>query len=346
MSAPVAVLRLGRHVRLRVHRRSVTVGLILLALAVVVGLFTLGTGDYPIPVGDVVRTLLGGGTSIQHFVIETLRLPRLLTAFEVGAALAIGGALFQSLSRNPLGSPDVVGFDTGAATGALVVLLVLHRSGAAVSVGAVVGGVGTALAVYLLAMRRGLSGYRLILVGIGLAAMLASVNSYLLTRADVQEAQSASFWLVGSLNNTDWRDVVTMAIALAVLLPAALWVARGLRELELGEDTARGLGVSAELTRVVAIVVGVGLSAVATASAGPIGFVALAAPQVARRLTRLPGPGVLPAAVCGALVLSASDYAAQRGFGDAQLPVGVTTGVVGGLYLAWLLGREWKKGRG
>jgi len=340
------LLRLGPSIRIRVHRRSVTVGLALLVAIVAIGVVTLGTGDYPISVPDTIDTLLGGGTPIQHFIIDTLRLPRLLTGLLVGAALAVGGALFQSLSRNPLGSPDVVGFNSGAATGALIVLLVLHGSMAAVSLGAILGGVGTALAVYVLAMRRGVSGYRLILVGIGMAAMLESVNSYLLTRSDLNEAQSAAAWLVGSLNGRSWEQVRPVALALVLLLPAAVRVARDLTLLELGDDTARGLGVHAERTRLAAIVVGIGLSAVATASAGPIGFIALAAPQVARRLTRAQGPGVIPAALCGAMLLTASDLAAQRVFAPTQLPVGVATGVVGGLYLAWLLSREWKKGRG
>jgi iron complex transport system permease protein len=232
-----------------------------------------------------------------------------------------------------LGSPDIVGFDTGAATGALLVLLVWH--GSAVAAGAVAGGVGTALAVYLLAMRRGVRGHRLILVGIGIAAMLSSVNAFLLTRADVTDAQSAATWLTGSLNGREWTDIRPILVALPILLPLALWLGRDLRMLELGDDTARALGVGAERTRLAAIVVGVGMTAVATACAGPVTFVALAAPQIGRRLTTSTGPTVLPAALTGAALLAGADLAARR----LLLPVGVLTGVLGGVYLAFLLRR-------
>jgi len=329
-----------------VQTRSLVVAAALLALIVVVAAITLSTGDYHVPLSEVIPAAFGQGGGAAHFIVTTLRLPRLLTGLLVGAALGVGGGMFQSLSRNPLGSPDIVGFDTGAATGALIVILVWHGSMFQVAAGSIVGGIGTAIVVYLLAIKRGVQGYRLILVGIGIAAMLSSVNSYLITRASIQDAQSAAVWLTGSLNGRGWDQVRPVAIALAVLLPAAVWLGRHLRMLELGDDTARALGLHAERTRLASVVVGVGLTAVATACAGPIGFVALCAPQVARRLTKVPGPNVVPAALTGALLLSASDLAAQRVFDPTQLPVGVATGVVGGLYLAWLLSREWRRGRG
>jgi iron complex transport system permease protein len=336
----------GGGLSVRVRTRSCLVGAVLLGLVLVVGTVTLATGDYQVPLSEVVPAVFGRGAGASHFIVTTLREPRLLTGLLVGAALAVGGAVFQSVSRNPLGSPDIVGFDTGAATGALLVILVAHGTMVQIAAGAVVGGVSTALLVYLLAIKRGVRGFRLILVGIGIAAMLSSVNAYLMTRANLTDAQSAAVWLTGSLNGRGWEQVRPVAVALALLLPLAVLLGRYLRVLEFGDDTARGLGVNAERTRLAAVVVGVGLSAVATACAGPIGFVALAAPQVARRLTRVPGPNVLPSALTGALLLATGDLVAQRAFGDTELPVGVATGVVGGLYLAWLLSREWRRGRG
>jgi iron complex transport system permease protein len=333
-------------VSLLVDLRSLAVCAILLALGTAVAGLTLTTGSLHIPLPEVLRTLTGSGSPVDTFVVEGMRLPRLLTALLVGAALGVGGALFQSLSRNPLGSPDIVGFDTGAATGALVVLLLLHGGAGSVALGAVAGGLATALAVYLLAMRRGVQGYRLILVGIGISSMLAAVNSYLLTRASVNDAQSASVWLIGSLNGRDWQYVRPVSLALLVLLPAAVWLGRGLRDLELGDDVGRGLGLPVGAVRVGTLLVGVALSAVATAAAGPIGFVALSAPQIARRLTGVPGPNVVPAALTGAVLMSSSDLAAQRFFASSGLPVGVVTAVIGGICLAWLLSREWRKGRG
>ncbi|HEY2700024.1 MAG TPA: iron chelate uptake ABC transporter family permease subunit [Pseudonocardiaceae bacterium] len=333
-------------VSVRVLPRSVLVCVGTVLAILIVAAITLTTGDFPLPLGEVLRTMFGGGNALDEFVLNTLRLPRLLTGLLVGAALAVGGATFQSVSRNPLGSPDIVGFTQGSATGALVVIVVLHRSNLQIALGALITGLFTAIVVYLLAMKRGVQGYRLILIGVGVASMLTAANGYLITRANLADAQAAAVWLTGSLNGRDWTQVWPLAIALAILLPAAMYLDRGLRMLELGDDTARGLGVPAERVRIGAVLVGVALAAIATASAGPIIFVALAAPQVARRLTGVPGPNIVPSALTGALLLSASDLIAQRVFDPSQLPVGVFTGVLGGIYLAWLLSREWRKGRG
>jgi len=335
----------GGRVSLPVDVRACLVCVALTVLLVVVGVVSLTTGDYHIPVLDVVRALFGRGDAADSFIVETLRLPRVLTALLAGAALGVGGAMFQSVSRNPLGSPDVIGFTTGAATGALIEILMLNGGAGQIATGAVLGGVITALAVYLLAMKRGVSGYRLILVGIGIAAMLESANAYLLTRANITDAQAAAVWLTGSLNGRGWEQVRPTALALAVLLPLAIWLGRDLRMLELGDDVGQALGVSAERTRLAAVLVGVGVTAVATAATGPIAFVALAAPQLAKRLTNTSGPNIVASAFMGAALLAASDLAAQRLFAPRQLPVGVMTGLVGGLYLAWLLRREWRKGR-
>jgi iron complex transport system permease protein len=334
-----------RRISFRVDIRTSVVCLGLLLATLVVAVVAISTGDYRIPVPEVVRTLFGGGTRATSFIIETLRLPRVLTGALVGAALGCSGAIFQSLSRNPLGSPDIIGFTTGAATGAVLEILIFHGSTIEIAGGAVVGGVATALAVYLLAFKRGVQGYRLILIGIGVSAMLASVNSYLLTRANINDAENAQVWLTGSLNGRGWEHVRPISVALALLLPAAFLLGRQLRLLEMGDDAARALGVRAERSRLSLLLVGVALTGVAVAAAGPVAFVALAAPQLAHRLTRAPGVGLLSSALMGMFLLTISDYAAQRVYPSIQLPVGVATGAVGGLYLAWLLANEWRSGR-
>src|SRR5262249_21931182 len=196
---------------IRVRPRAAVVCVALVGVLAVVGALALATGDYPVPLPDVVRVLTGRGSAADAFIVGTLRLPRVLLAFLVGGALGVAGSLFQSVSRNPLGSPDIVGFSTGAATGALVEILWLGGGTTQVAVGAVVGGLGTALAVYLLAYRRGVSGYRLVLIGIGVAAMLTSINGYLLTRANLVDAQAAALWLTGSLNARSWDQVRPVA---------------------------------------------------------------------------------------------------------------------------------------
>jgi iron-siderophore transport system permease protein len=322
--------------------RTIGVPVALVAALLALLVLSVATGEFSIPPGQVVETLLGGGDRSTRFIIETLRLPRALTGILVGASLGAAGAIFQSITRNPLGSPDIVGFVQGASAGAVLEIVVLGGGAFAIAAGAVVGGVATAILVYALAYRGGVQGYRLVLIGLGIAAMLVAVTDYLLTRSTLEEAQAANVWLTGSLNGRGWEHVRPVAATVAILLPATAALARQLRMLELGDDVARALGVSIERSRLALIFVAVLLAAVATASAGPVVFVALAAPQIARRLTRASGPGVGCAALMGAALLLGSDFASERVFGPTQLPVGVVTGVGGGLYLIWLLRREWR----
>ena len=333
----------GKAFSLRLDVRALVLTAVLLAITLAVGTLSLTSGDFPVPVADVVRSLTGHGDTGTDFIVLTLRLPRVLTALLVGSALGVSGAIFQNLTRNPLGSPDFIGLTTGATTGALFVILVLDGSAEAIAIGALIGCALTSTAIYLLAYQGGTQGFRLILIGIGIAAMLDSFNSFLITRARLDDAIGAQRWLIGSLNGRGWEDVQPVALALLVLLPIALLHGRRLTLLSLGDEAASALGVPVERTRLTLFAVSVGLAGVATAAAGPIGFVALAAPQLARRLTGTAGSGLLGAAVMGAFLLTASDWVAQRVLSDSQLPVGVTTGAVGGVYLCWLLVHEWRR---
>ncbi|GAB3918670.1 ABC transporter permease [Microlunatus endophyticus] len=313
---------------------------------VIIAALSLTTGDYPVSLGGVINSLVGRGSGAESFIVITLRLPRLVAALLIGAALGMSGSVFQSLSRNPLGSPDIVGFTSGAASAAVLEILVFHGGQFAIAVAAIIGGLITAMLVYLLSLRRGrIAGYRLILVGIGIGAMLASVTSYLLTRASLYDALNAQVWLIGSLNAVGWNVVTPLAVTLIILTPITVYVGRALSWMELGDDAAKGLGVPVERTRLVLIITGTALAAAATAAAGPIGFVALASPQLCRRLIRTSGPLITPAAVMGAFLLSASDFGAQRVIPSTALPVGVMTGVIGGGYLCWLLAHELRAGR-
>ncbi|MBB5801721.1 iron complex transport system permease protein [Saccharothrix ecbatanensis] len=329
---------------LRISERALLVSTAIAALTVAAAVATMVSGDFPLTVGEVLATFLGQGDGYAEFVIFTLRLPRLLTGLLVGAALALSGAILQSLSRNPLASPDIIGFTQGAATGAIAVIVLVQGSMAETALGATVAGLLTSAAVYLLAFKQGVQGFRLVLIGIGVSAMMLAVNSYLLTRATLESALAAQTWLVGGLNNRGWDQAQVVAVVLAVLLPCALILGRRLALLEMGDSAATGLGVNAERTRLALLAVSVGLAAVATAAAGPITFVALAAPQLARRLTAASGPGLTASALMGGLLLVISDLVVQRLFPTTPLPVGIATGAIGGLYLVWLLAHEWRKG--
>lgn len=341
----VKAIRTPGGLSFRAEPRSAVVVLLLAAVALAAGVVLIGSGDFPIAPADVIATLLGNGTPAQEFIVQDLRLPRVLVGLLVGASLALSGAIFQSVSRNPLGSPDVIGFGQGATVGALSVIVLFHGEAFAVAGGAVVGGLVTGVGVYVLAWKRGVHGYRLVLVGIGVAAMLTAGNNYLLTKASLVDAARATLWMTGSLDGCDWEQVWPLLGMLVLVLPLVFAHARPLRMLEMGDDAAYALGAPVERTRLVLMGSGVLLIAVATAAAGPISFVALSAPQLARRLTRSPGPNLAAAAAMGAALLLLADWVASNAFGERQLPVGVVTGVLGGCYLLWLLVTERKAGR-
>ncbi|MFF9124593.1 FecCD family ABC transporter permease [Streptomyces sp. NPDC014889] len=341
----VRALRTPGGLSLRLDVRTCVVVSLLVLAALTASVVLIGTGDFPVPASDVLRTLVGQGSQGQEFIVRELRLPRVLVGLLVGGCLGVGGALFQSVSRNPLGSPDVLGLSQGSAAGALTVIVLFSGSAGAVTLGALVGGLVTGAAIYLLAWKQGVHGYRLVLVGIGLSAVVTAVNGYLITKADFVDAARAVVWMTGSLNGRDWTQVGPLAVLCAVLLPVVGAGARALRMLEMGDDVSYALGVRVERVRLLLMSCAVLLVAAATAAAGPVSFVALTAPQLARRLTRSPGPNLLPSLCMGATLLVTADLAAQRAFGADQLPVGVVTGVLGGVYLLWLLVAERRAGR-
>ena len=333
----------GGGISLRVSRRAVAVGVPIVLLTIAVSVMALASGALEISVEQVLRAFTGTAESMAQTVVMEWRLPRVLMAVLFGAALGVSGGIFQSLTRNPLGSPDIIGFNTGAYTGALLVILTMGGSAMQIAGGALIGGLVTALAVYLLAYRRGIQGFRLIIVGIGVSAVLASVNHWIVLQAELEVAMSAAVWGAGSLNGISWAQAWPAAAIIAVALVASVFVVLSMRTLELGDDAARALGVRTEPVRIALVVLGVGLTAAVTAAAGPIAFVSLAAPQLARRMTGSAGIALLPSALVGALLLAASDFAAQRLFSPIQLPVGVVTVSIGGIYLIWLLAREARK---
>ncbi|WP_030145152.1 FecCD family ABC transporter permease [Spirillospora albida] len=331
---------------LRFQPRAVAVSALCALVAAGLAVALIGSGDFPMSPADVIRTLAGQGTPADSLIVNEIRLPRAATALAVGAALGLAGAVFQSLTRNELGSPDVLGFTSGASTGVLTAIVLFGGGTAAASAGAVAGGVATGALIFLVAGRDGLHGQRLILVGVGFTAILTGVNGYLLTKAEIVDAARAVLWLTGSLDGRDFGDSGPLLIALAVLGPLIMiGCGRAVRMLEMGDDAAHGLGVPIERVRTLLLAAAVLLTAFAAAAAGPVAFVALTAPQVARRLTRAHGPNLLPAACTGAALLVAADWIAQHAFGDRGLPVGVVTGLVGGGYLVWLLVTQRKTGR-
>lgn len=332
------------------HRRGrlVTIGLAVTLL----GLMTLAMclGASPLSPGDVLGSLLGPLSGHRSpgtdFIVLTLRLPRMSTALLTGIAFGLAGTVFQTLVRNPLASPDIIGITSGASAAAVVAIIVFGWGGVLVSISAFGGALVAALAVYVLAWRRGMSPYRMVLIGIGIAALLDAVVSFLFAKAEITDVQRALVWITGSLNGSTMAALWPLAVALVVLIPLLMLSLTGLQGLQLGDDTAKAIGVRTESVRLLVLVIGVALAAVATSTAGPIAFVAFVAGPIARRLLGPAGSGFPQAAIVGACVMIGSDIIAARLFPTAQLPVGVITGALGAPFLIWLLIVTNRAGRG
>ncbi len=333
----LALPRLGFAFRL--SRSSIVLTTIVWGLALAVACASLTLGTFPMSLSEVLTVLSGGGTLIERDVVINGRLPRALTGLGVGAAFALSGAILQRIATNPLVSPDIIGINSGAAVGALVVITVIGGGGFTIVLGALIGAGLTAAAILLLASKRGLHGFRLVLVGIGVAAMLSSAISYLLIRADLHTAHAGASWLTGSLANRSATHVAMVLAALGLAVPALVVLGRHLRLLELGDDLTRTLAGTRRAAKAPLLLVAVLLAALATAAAGPIGFVALVSPQIARRLLAERHAGLAASAAVGALLVVAADLASRLIFSPTELPVGVLTAVIGAPMLFYLLAR-------
>ncbi|MFB9278499.1 FecCD family ABC transporter permease [Cohnella cellulosilytica] len=333
-------IRLKGPVKLRIDAKSFAVTAILLGAALALAVFGLMIGSLRLGVPEVLAALFGDAAKMTRTVVVEWRLPRVLAAMVFGAALAVSGAIFQSLTRNPLGSPDIIGFTSGSYTGALIAMLVAgSTSFIGVASGALIGGLATAMLIYLLAFRKGTQGFRLIIVGVAISTILSSANAVLLLRSKAEVALTAAAWGVGSLNGISWEQSLPAMLTVLLLLVCAAAMGRPLRAMELGEDAAKAHGIRVERTRLALILIAVVLTAAPTAVAGPISFVALAAPQIALRLTKS-ARSFAPVAAMGAFIMLGADILAQRVVPGTLLPVGVVTLSLGGLYLTGVLFRQ------
>lgn len=322
--------------------KDIIIAFILFLLMISLAFFALTTGKFPIEFSTLIDIVVGQSEGdIKEKIVIDIRLPRLLTAMGVGAALGISGAIFQSISRNVLGSPDVIGFTTGAATGALLQIIIFNGTVVDIAISTLIGGMATALIVYLLSLKNGvMSGYTMILIGIGVGAILHAFNGLLLVKGNIDNAIMANLWLAGSLNARTWQHVYPTFIGLLILVPLIIFYAKSLTLMEMGDDMAQQLGVHVGRVRWVMIFSAVLLASLATASAGPIAFVALAAPQLVIRLSHSGKLPIVGSALMGALLLLSADVLSQSLPINITMPVGLMTGVIGGLYLLWLLTRK------
>ena len=332
-------LRIGSFSRLWLPRRAVIL-VVLVALLLLAAGISLATGDYPIPLLRVPEVLLGGGDPLDRFTILQLRAPRTAIGVLVGVALGFAGALTQTVTRNPIASPDILGVSAGAGVGALAVIVLgsntIVGTVVAVPAAALAGGLVAAVLVYALAWRGGVDGFRLILVGIAVNAVLVALTTWMLAGARIAQATEATVWLTGSLEGRTWEQFWPVTIAVGLFSALSIMVVRSLPALMLGDDSAAALGVHVGASKTVLLIIAVGLTAFSVSAAGPIGFVAFVAPQIALRVMSSAAPPLLASALMGACLVTISDLIA-RTLLPTPLPVGIVTTAIGGPFLIYLI---------
>lgn len=334
--------RLGVSFRFERRVPAVLLALVLVTLAAMV--VSVGQGEYPIPPLEVVKTILGWETSSPDypFVINMLRLPRTLVAFLVGVGLAISGTILQGITRNPLADPSIIGFNAGASLAAVSLIVLLPSAPIYLLPWSAFGGaVVVALLIYLLAWNQGSSSIRLILVGIGLAAIATALTNLTIAFGEINSVSQALVWLAGSVYGRSWEHVAAILPWLIVLVPLALMLAPQLNILNLGDDVAKGLGSAVERQRCLLLLISVALAGAAVATAGTIAFVGLIAPHLGRMLVGPTHEGSIPtAAVMGGAIVVLADLAGRTAFAPIELPCGIITAAVGAPYFLYLLYRN------
>jgi len=325
------------------YRRWLLVTGFLAALSCALSCAMLLLGNTIYPVQDVIRALLGEPIKGVSFAVNTIRLPRMLAGLFAGFAFGIAGYTFQTMLRNPLANPNVIGITSGSSAAAVFCITVLHTSNAVVSIASVIAGLATVIVMYFLSKGRSFSIGRLILIGIGIQAMLDAVISYFLLVSAQQDIPTALRWLGGSLNGSQLHELPPLILTVFIFAPVVILLGKHLSLLELGEQSASSLGIAPDKTRVALILSSVFMIALATATTGPIAFVSFLAGPIAKRLVGVGFSNVIPAGLVGVNLVLAADLIGQFAF-EVRFPVGIITGLLGAPYLIFLLIRMNRKG--
>ncbi|WP_077620386.1 FecCD family ABC transporter permease [Bacillus sinesaloumensis] len=334
------LIMVGRSKR---RRRFIIVTSILAVIAFALCCAMLMLGNTIYPVQDVIGVLFGEEVKGASFAVGTIRYPRMVAGVFAGFAFGVSGYVFQTMLRNPLANPNVIGITAGSSSAAVFCIIILQASNTVVSIASVIGGLATVLVIFLLSKGSSFSIGRLILVGIGIQAMLDAVIAYLLMIGQEHDIPTAMRWLSGSLNGSKTETLYPLIITVLIFAPVIIALGQRLELLELGEQAATSLGINTDMTRLVLIISSVLIIALATATTGPIAFVAFLSGPIARRLVGVGFSSVIPAGLVGIILVLASDLVGQFAF-VARYPVGVITGIIGAPYLIYLLFRMNRKG--
>lgn len=340
MNETINLIMVGRTKR---RRRFVFVNTILVIIAFALCCMMLMLGNTIYPVLDVIRVLWGEEVKGATFAVGTLRFPRMIAGIFAGFAFGVAGTVFQTMLRNPLANPNVIGITAGSSAAAVFCIMVLQASNTFVSIASIIGGLATVIIIFLLSRGSSFSIGRLILIGIGIQAMLNAFISYLLLIGQEHDVPTAMRWLSGSLNGAKMENLYPLIITVFICTPIIIALSKHLDLLELGEQAATSLGIHTDQTRLTLIISSVLIIALATATTGPIAFVAFLSGPIAKRLVGVGFSTIIPAGLVGIILVLASDLIGQFAF-TARYPVGVITGILGAPYLIYLLIRMNRKG--
>ncbi|WP_239256784.1 FecCD family ABC transporter permease [Listeria ilorinensis] len=322
----------------RSKRRLVTF-IIVSILLVLVFFYGLTTGSVPLSYQEVWRTLTGHGDAMSNQLVLNLRLPRLLIAFLVGAALAISGALLQGVMRNPLADPGVIGVSAGGGFVAIILTIVFPEMASYVPIGAFLGAFGTALLIYLVAWDKGVSPLRVILSGVAINAFITAMTSGIMVLYS-NRVQSVISWMTGTLSGKSWYHLELIWPYMLIGFILSIFSIRSSNVLLLGDDAAKLLGYRVELHRFFIIMLAAFLSGIAVSVAGLIGFVGLIIPHIFRLIIGNDYRYLLPlSALGGALLVAFADTGARSWFGSIELPVGILLAMIGAPFFLFLLQR-------
>ncbi|MEM1171891.1 MAG: iron ABC transporter permease [Cyanobacteria bacterium P01_H01_bin.35] len=330
----------------RVERRVPIVLLVLVVLTLVTMILNVNFGAYPIPLIDVFKTIIGleTGNTDYVFIVNTLRLPRVLIGAGVGMGLAVSGAIIQSLIRNPLATPGIIGVNAGASLAAVVVIVLVPNAPLfALPISAFGGAIAISILIYLLAWEKRNSTIYLVLIGIGLNTIAGALTTLMVTFGELNSVSQALIWITGSVSGRSWEDIWPLLPWLFIFLPLAIFLAKDLNALFLGEEVAVGLGISLDWRRSLLWLTSVALAAACVATAGAIAFVGFIAPHLGRQLVGQSHEGLIPtSAIIGAFIVVLSDLIGRVLFAPREIPCGIITAIIGAPYFLYLLYRSQK----
>jgi len=335
-------IRSGR-ISFLLEKRSIVVLAVLLLLFLAILVTGLSVGSTFISPIEVIKHLVGVGSGEHEFTIDKLRMPRMLLAMLVGAALGVSGLILQGIIRNPLGSPDIIGITGGASFTAVAFITYLAGTVSIrwLPLAAIAGAACMTILIYLLSWKKGVTPIRLVLIGIGMAAAMSALTTMMLVLGDAYSATKAYVWMTGSVYGANWNDVHAMLYWVLAFIPLALFFSKTANLQEMGDQVSAGLGVRVQLHRTILLITSAALAGSAVAFAGAISFVGLIAPHIARKLVGRSFGGLVPvSALVGGMIVVLADIVARTAFLPLDVPAGVFVSGIGAPFFIFMLYRN------